>query len=151
MTISPVRHSNQRYSSIMTNKDLHKYLAVPITTHTHVRRKSIGKKKRKEKTDKEEKGHYIYRLKITLCQAEAGANGSYLLWAIYIWLLVCQDMAIWPLLCPERLYRDALGTNSLKEKTDKKEKGIIFRFKITLSSRSRRSWLLSVVGNIYGC
>ena len=30
---------------------------VPITTYTHVRRKSIGKKKRKEKAEKKEKGY----------------------------------------------------------------------------------------------
>ena len=38
---------------------MHKYLVVPITTHTHVRRKSIGKKKTIEKTEKKEKGYYI--------------------------------------------------------------------------------------------
>ena len=59
LTISPVRHSNRRYSSIIKNWDLlHNYLAVPITAHTHVRRKSIGKKKIIEKTE-EETGNYI--------------------------------------------------------------------------------------------
>ena len=36
---------------------MHKYLVVPITTHTHVRRKLIGKKKIIEKEKK--KGYYI--------------------------------------------------------------------------------------------
>ena len=54
-----MRHSNRRYnSSIIKNRDLlHNYLVVPITTHTHVRRKSIRKKKRKRQ--KKKKGHYI--------------------------------------------------------------------------------------------
>ena len=57
---SRVRHSNRRYSSIIQNRDLlHKYLVVSITTHTHVRLKSIGKKKIMEKTEKKEKGYYI--------------------------------------------------------------------------------------------
>ena len=48
-----MRHSNRRYSSIIKNRDLlHKYLVVPISTHTHVIRKSIGKKKRREKKDR---------------------------------------------------------------------------------------------------
>ena len=60
LTVSPVRHSNRRYSSIIQNWDLlRKYLVVLSTTHTHVRRKSIGKKERKRKTEKKEKGRYI--------------------------------------------------------------------------------------------
>ena len=58
---------------------------VPITTHTHVRRRSIGKKKKEKKRQKKEKGYYI----------------------------LVQDRPV--------------------------------------TSRSRRSLLLSVVGNIYGC
>ena len=83
-----MRHSNRRYSSIIKNWDiLHKYLVVPVTAHTHVRRKSIEKKKRKEKTEKKEKGYEYY--------------------------IPIEDHPV--------------------------------------SSRSRRSLLLSVVGNIYGC
>ena len=56
LTSSP---GNRRYSSIIKNRDLlHKYLVVPITTHTHVRRKSIGTKERTAKTE-EIKGYYI--------------------------------------------------------------------------------------------
>ena len=55
-----MRHSNRRYGSIIKNRDLlRKYLVVPITAHTHVRRKSIGKKKIIEKAKKNEKGNYI--------------------------------------------------------------------------------------------
>ena len=54
LTISPVRHRNPRY---IKNRDLlHKYLEVPITTHTHVRRKSIGKKEKKRRDREERKG-----------------------------------------------------------------------------------------------
>ena len=50
LTISPVRHSNRRYSSIIKNRDLlHKNIMVPITTHSHVKRKSIGRKNRKDR------------------------------------------------------------------------------------------------------
>ena len=85
LTISPVRDSNRRYSSIIENRDLlHNYFVVPITTHTHVRRKSIDRKKIIER-QKKEKGYYI----------------------------PIEDHPV--------------------------------------SSRSRRSLLLSVVGNIYGC
>ena len=79
LTISP---GNRRYSSIAKNRNLlHKYLVVPITTHTHVRRKSIGKKNRK---DRRRKRSIIFWFKITLCQAEACAHFSYLLWAIHM-------------------------------------------------------------------
>ena len=58
--ISPVRHSNRRYSSVIKSRDLlHNYLVVPTTAYTHVRRKSIGKKKRREKIENKEKGYYI--------------------------------------------------------------------------------------------
>ena len=48
----------QNDSSVVKNKDLpHKYLVVvPITMHTHVRRKSIGKKKTIGKDREERKG-----------------------------------------------------------------------------------------------
>ena len=86
LTISPVRHSNRRYSSVIKNRDLlHKYLVVPITTHTNVICKSIGKNKRIGRQRRKKKGYYI----------------------------PIQDHPV--------------------------------------SSRSRRSLLLSVVGNIYGC
>ena len=109
LTRSP---GNRRYSSIIKNRDLpHKYLVVPITTHTHVRRKSIGKKKIIEKT--EEKGFYI---PIQYHPVSSRSRRPLLLSIveIYIWLLVCRDMATWPLfLCPECLYRDALGNNCI--------------------------------------
>ena len=58
LAISPVRYSNRRYCSLLKSGDLrHNYLVVLITTHTHVRRKSIGKNKIIEMT--EEKGYYI--------------------------------------------------------------------------------------------
>ena len=81
----PVRHSNRRYSSIMKNRDLlHKHLVVPITTDMHVRRKSIGRHESIEKTEKKEKGYYIPIQDHPVCQAEAGAHCSFVLWLIYM-------------------------------------------------------------------
>ena len=55
----------------------------------------------------------MFRFKITLCQAEAGAHCSYLLWAIYM----AVSTGTWRFdrssYDPEGLYRDALGTNCI--------------------------------------
>ena len=86
LTISPARHSNRRYSSIIKNRDLlHNYLVVPITTPTYVRRKSIREKKRIENTARRKGVLYFDSISPCLCQAEAGAHCySYPLWAIYM-------------------------------------------------------------------
>ena len=96
LTISPVRHSNRRYSSsIMKNRDLlHKYMVVSITTHTHVRRKSFGKKKGIEKTE-ERKGFYIMIQDHPVQCVKPKQALIALIWCgQYIWLLVYRDMAI---------------------------------------------------------
>ena len=51
--------------SIIKNRDLlHKYLVVPITTHTHVRRKSIGNKKIISRQKRKKRG-IMFLFKIT--------------------------------------------------------------------------------------
>ena len=50
----------------------------------------------------------VFRFKITLRRAQASANFALICCGQYL-LLVCRDMAIWPLLCPEWLYRWGSG------------------------------------------
>ena len=95
LTISPVRHSNRRYRRITKNGDLlHKYLVVPITTHTHVRRKSIGKNKTIEKAEKKEKGHYIPIKDHSVSSRSRRSLLISVVSNIYIYMVVvCRDMA----------------------------------------------------------
>ena len=55
----------------------------------------------------------IFRCKINLCQAEAGAHCSHPLWAIYMAVRMPGHGDLTALLCPEKLYRDALATNCI--------------------------------------
>ena len=69
----------------MKKRDLlHKYLVGPITTHTHVRRKSNERSRCIEKTENKEKRYYIPIQDHPLCQAEEGGHCSNLLLAIYM-------------------------------------------------------------------
>ena len=61
--------------------------------YAYARQTQVNGKKEKNRKDRRKKRGTLMRFKITLCQAEAGAHCSYLLWSIY-WLLVCRDMAI---------------------------------------------------------
>ena len=111
---SPVRHSNRRYSSIKKNRDLlHKSRG--ICHYAYARQTQVNWKKEKDRKDKRRKKRgIIFRLKITLCAKPKQALIALVCCGQYVWLLVCRDMAIWPLfLCPEWLYRDALGTNCI--------------------------------------
>ena len=60
LTISPVRHSNRQYSSIVKNRGLlHKYLMVYITSIRQSDARQMEKRMKIERTEKKEKGHYI--------------------------------------------------------------------------------------------
>ena len=114
LTISPARRSNRRYSSIMKNRDLlHKYLVVPITTHTHVRRKSSGKKKTIEKTGNKGRGHDI---PIQDHPASSRSRRSLLLFVvgnIYMAVSMSRHGDSTALLMIPNGFRDALGTNCI--------------------------------------
>ena len=61
LTISLVRHSNRRYSSIVKNRDLlHKYLVVPITTYTYDRQTQVNCNKGNNRKDREERKGIVY-------------------------------------------------------------------------------------------
>ena len=114
LTISPVRHSNRRYSSIMKSKDLlHKiswYLSLRICTSGA---SQLDKKKEKNR-QKKEKWYYIPIQDHPVSSRTKQALIALICCGQCIWLLVCREMAIWPLFsCPEWPYRDALGTSCI--------------------------------------
>ena len=83
---------------------------VPITTHTHVGRKLIGKKKRKEKTEGR-KGYYI---PIQDHPVSSRSRRSLLLsvvGSIYMAVSMPGHGDLTALLMSRMLYRGALGTN----------------------------------------
>ena len=92
LDISPVRHSNRRYSSIVKNRDLLHNILWYLSLRTRTSDASQLEKKINRK-DREERKGVLYSDSRSPCVKPEQAPIAFICCGQYIWLLVYRDMA----------------------------------------------------------